>query len=122
MFGFSRPAGIVWLLIAVAGVFTLAVSLVAAAGDMRFAIPGLRFVVAGSAAETFGVDLPTPRPGPGISQSVGAAISVAAILVLPTHWAVLAVAAAMGLGRRRDWPRRVFNVTQIALSTGAAGA
>ena len=121
MFGFSRPAGIAWLLIAVAGTVTCAASVVSAWADVRFAVPALFFVVAGCIAETFVVDLPMPRPGPGNSQSVGAAISTAAILVLPTHWAVLTIAVAMGLGRRRDWPRRVFNVTHIALAAGAAG-
>jgi putative nucleotidyltransferase with HDIG domain len=120
MFGFSRSAGIAWLVISVAGGFACLMSALAAVRDMRLAAPALFMTIAGLIAETFVVHLPSTTRGSRNIQSVGAAISVAAILVLPTHWAVLAVAAAMGVGRRVAWPKRVFNSAQIALSAGAA--
>jgi HD-GYP domain-containing protein (c-di-GMP phosphodiesterase class II) len=122
VFGFSKPAGIAWLIIAVAGGAVALASVISAAQQPQVALAAALLALAGAIAETFVVDLPMPRPGPGISQSVGAAISIAAIIVLPTPWAVISVAIAMGIGRRRDWPRRIFNITQIALSTAAAGS
>ena len=77
--------------------------------------------IADSIAESFWVALPTSRAGNLVHSSVGAAIAVAAVLLLPIQWAVLVVSAGVVLGRRTSWYKAVYNCSQAAISATAGG-
>jgi HD domain len=90
--------------------------------DLRFAGTATLFAVAGTIAESFHVLLPATRSGQRFNESVSTAVSVAALLTLPVHWAVLVVATACALGYRPVWFKLVFNAATGAVATGASGA
>lgn len=89
--------------------------------QLRIVGAAVLFAIAGSIAETFSVPLPTSRPGNRVESSVGAAVAIAALLLLPLQWAVLTVAVATLSGRRTAWYKRIYNTGQAALSA-CAGA
>ncbi len=122
MFGLPRNAGILWLLVASAAIAALGASTVAALRDLRLAPAVLLFAVAGAIAESFRVTQVGSRPGHHVETTVSSAVYVAAALVFPLHWAVLAVAAAVAVSQllvaRVTWFKAVFNISQFALSAG----
>ena len=121
MLGLPRPARLLWLIVVACGVSSLGWSALVARDDVYLLpIVGL-FVVAAATAESFTVLLPGARPGHGFDESVGSAVTIAAMLVLPAHWAVLVAAAGIAFARQGAWFKRLFNVAQLSLST-AAGA
>jgi len=122
MFGLPTRASALWLLVAAAGSGVLVVCASSVVGELKWAPVAALFAVAASIAERFKVDLPTSRPRHRLTMSVGAAVTVAAILVLPLHWALLAIAAAMACGPRTQWFKLAYNVCQLVLVSLAAGA
>jgi putative nucleotidyltransferase with HDIG domain len=121
MLGLPRSATILWLIVLAACLAVLSSSLIAGSTDLRLVPAALLFAVAGAIAETFQVDMPTSRPGNNVRYSVSAAVSVAAVLVFPLHWAVLIASAATMVGNRTIWFKRVYNVGQFTLAAAAAG-
>ena len=99
-------------------------SSIAASQDLALAPVVSLFLLAGVVAQSCKVSLPTARPGHRLDQTLGSAVIVASILVLPTHWAVLvgAAATAFARGGRRAWFDRCFNTCQLTLSTAGSGA
>src|SRR5438552_2042120 len=92
LFGLSRGATILWLAVVAGGLGVLGASLAIGSSDLNRLPVVLLFVVAAAIAESFRVELPTSRPGNTVTFTVGAAASVAAVLVFPLHWAVVVVA------------------------------
>lgn len=126
MFGLNRSASLFWLAVCTLGVGSVVASGFHALNDFRLLPAAILFGFAGAAAEAFSIQLPSKNAGQGVDASVSAAVYVAAILVFPVHWAVLIVAAANAsarLGTQRTPAFKVaFNVAQIAVSAGLAGA
>jgi HD-GYP domain-containing protein (c-di-GMP phosphodiesterase class II) len=120
MFGLSRQATLLWLLVVGLGSALFAVSVCAAARDPRMAPVAAFFAVAAVIAETFQVAMPGTRPGNVYRMSVGFAVIVAAFLVLPWAWAVVAISTQM-LFARVAWFKKTYNVCQICLTTGIGG-
>jgi hypothetical protein len=117
VFGLPRRASLLWLIVVVGGAFSIVWSARLAFNDLRLVPIAALFVVAASIAESFRVALPGTRPGQSFDESVRGAVTVAAMVVLPPHWAVLIAAVAMGIGSRSAWFKRTFNVCQLSLST-----
>jgi HD-GYP domain-containing protein (c-di-GMP phosphodiesterase class II) len=120
VFGLSRSATILWLAVVAGGLCVLGVCLAIGIADLNRLPIVVLFVVAAAIAESFMVVLPTSRPGNAVFFSVGAAASVAAILVFPFHWAVVVVALGMAIGHRTVWFKRLYNAGQITVSAATA--
>src|SRR6266851_3184810 len=118
MFGLSRRASLLWVLVVTGAFAVFVANAVVAAQDLRLAPPALLFAVAGAIAQSFYVALPTTRPGNPWTMTVGAAVGVAAILLFPSHWAIVIVTVALLVGRKGVWFKRLFNAGHIT-STGA---
>jgi len=121
LLGLPRRAAILWLVMITAASLALLAALKWAAADLRGLPAVTLFAIAGSIAHRFMVSAPTSRLGHRTDLSVASAITVAAILLFPLHWAVLVVATAQLFGRRGAWVRRVYNISQAAISAGCGG-
>ncbi len=126
MFGLPRGATLCWLLTVGVGGGLFLTSAAAAAGDLRLAFPVAMFALAGAIAETFGVPMPSSRPGHRVDTTVSSAVYLAVILLFPIHWAVLCVVASLGMAhavaRRSAWFKVAFNAAQIGLTAALAGS
>jgi HD-GYP domain-containing protein (c-di-GMP phosphodiesterase class II) len=120
VFGLSRSATILWLAAVAGGLGVLAASVAIGSADLNKLPIVVLFAVAAAIAESFKVELPTSRPGNRVVFSVGAAASIAAVLVFPFHWAVVVAALGMAIGNRSVWFKRLFNVGQLTLSAALA--
>src|SRR5712691_10635222 len=121
MFGLSQRARLLWVLVVTSALTLLVFDSIVAARDLRLAPSALLFAVAGAIAQRFYVALPTTRPGNPYTMTVGAAVSVAAILLFPVHLAVVVVTLAVFVGRQGVWFKRLFNAGQITLTASLAG-
>src|SRR5690242_11938089 len=121
MFALPRRATALWLATAVAAAVSLIVALPFAVADLRWAPIAILFAIACAISETFRVNLPTSRPGNHMYFSLAGTIMVAALLVLPTPWAILALGAGRAAGNRAVWFKRVFNAGATVLSAAAGG-
>src|SRR5438874_463436 len=119
MFGLSRGATTLWLTVNATGAVVIGASVWLASGDLRSAPAALLFGVACAIAETFKVELPTSRPNDRMVISIGAAGSIAAVLLFPVHWAVIAVALGIAFGNRTIWFKRAYNISQIGIAAAA---
>ncbi|MCA1645413.1 MAG: hypothetical protein LC797_08080, partial [Chloroflexi bacterium] len=120
MFGLSRSATILWLAVVAGGLGVLSVCVVTGSADLSRIPIVVLFAIGAAISESFKVELPTSRPGNRFVFSVGAAASVAAVLVFPPHWAVLVAALGMGIGNRAVWFKRLYNVGQLTITVALA--
>ena len=117
LFGLPRKAGLLWLLVILPATGAVVLAALGAIGDLRLGPAALLFASASAIGETFQISLPSSRPGNVYKMTVGAAISIAAILVFPPHWAILIITIGIAVGRRPTvWKKWLYNVGQIALA------
>ena len=122
MFRLPRRATLLWATVVASAFLVLCGCAIAAFGDWKRLPIAVLFALARAIAERFNVHYPTSRPGNLIIFSIGAAASMAAVLVLPLEWAVLVVAAGMALGNSVVWFKRAYNVGQLTLAAAGASA
>jgi HD-GYP domain-containing protein (c-di-GMP phosphodiesterase class II) len=120
VFGLSRSATILWLAVVASSLGVLGVCVALGSGDLNRVPAVVLFIIAAAIAESFKLELPTSRPGNSVTTSLGAAASVASVLVFPFHWAVLVVAVGLAIGNRTVWFKRTYNVGQLTISAAVA--
>jgi len=121
VFGLTRRASLLWLLVSGGGSLLLIGALVTAPWSISIVASAVLLTVADAIADSFRVALPTSRAGNRVENSVGAAIAIAAVLLLPLQWAVLTVSVGIVLGRRTAWYKSAFNGGQAAISATLGG-
>jgi putative nucleotidyltransferase with HDIG domain len=121
MFGLPRRATILWLCVVASATGVVGASLLATRLELARLPVAILLAIACGIAETFKVNLPTSRPGHNMVYSLLGCLSITALLVLPLHWAILAISVGMALGNRTVWFKRLFNVGDLTLAAAAAG-